>query len=306
MRVRGDLKTDIGYTSQREDVSINTMFYRARYYAPYLNRWLSPDTIVPDPGNPQSLNRYGYVRNNPLKYIDPTGHREIECEPGTSGCDLNGRQTTPYDLTSYLARSMTAHGEDPRLKHIADGINAEMVYMTLGGDGGLAWLGYRAGRGSGAYTQFLELEGTQKEWDIKQKIKADLGPDVILCGEVCDWYDYSTPGNIHFGYVAGRAGIDHGIAAAAGGLEELKDRWSEGKPHPYCPICDDPQDQAAVDFGYYLAGKYPAGISAADLRKELTVSWTNQFQRPIDPTFRPLYPAAPGLNHYGPDRFNWP
>jgi hypothetical protein len=30
---------------------------------------------VPDPTNPQVLNRYSYVLNNPLKYIDPSGHR---------------------------------------------------------------------------------------------------------------------------------------------------------------------------------------------------------------------------------------
>ena len=29
---------------------------------------------MPEPGNPQSLNRYSYVLNNPTKYIDPTGH----------------------------------------------------------------------------------------------------------------------------------------------------------------------------------------------------------------------------------------
>jgi hypothetical protein len=46
----------------------------AREYDPSLGRWLSADTIVPEPGNPQSLNRYSYVSNNPLKYIDPTGH----------------------------------------------------------------------------------------------------------------------------------------------------------------------------------------------------------------------------------------
>jgi hypothetical protein len=50
------------------------MFYRARYYSPYLNRWIQPDTIVPDPTNPQDLNRYSYARNNPVKYVDPTGH----------------------------------------------------------------------------------------------------------------------------------------------------------------------------------------------------------------------------------------
>jgi hypothetical protein len=29
---------------------------------------------VPEPGNPQALNRYAYVYNNPLKYTDPSGH----------------------------------------------------------------------------------------------------------------------------------------------------------------------------------------------------------------------------------------
>ena len=39
-----------------------------------LGRFLSADTIVPSPGNPQSLNRYAYGLNNPLKYVDPSGH----------------------------------------------------------------------------------------------------------------------------------------------------------------------------------------------------------------------------------------
>jgi hypothetical protein len=32
------------------------------------------DTIVPEPGNPQALNRYSYVYNNPLRYVDPSGY----------------------------------------------------------------------------------------------------------------------------------------------------------------------------------------------------------------------------------------
>ncbi len=46
----------------------------ARGYASYLNRWPQPDTIIPQPDNPQSLNRYAYVLNNPVRYNDPTGH----------------------------------------------------------------------------------------------------------------------------------------------------------------------------------------------------------------------------------------
>jgi hypothetical protein len=35
---------------------------------------VSPDSIISTPWNPQSFNRYTYVLNNPLKYVDPTGH----------------------------------------------------------------------------------------------------------------------------------------------------------------------------------------------------------------------------------------
>jgi RHS repeat-associated protein len=70
----GTMPTDIGYTGQRGNLDIGLLFYNARFYSAYLNRWLSPDTIVPDPKNPQSLNRFSYNINNPLKYIDPSGH----------------------------------------------------------------------------------------------------------------------------------------------------------------------------------------------------------------------------------------
>lgn len=49
----------------------------ARYYMPEIGRFVSADTIVPEPENPQSYNRYVYVRNNPMNFMDPSGHREI-------------------------------------------------------------------------------------------------------------------------------------------------------------------------------------------------------------------------------------
>jgi RHS repeat-associated protein len=97
IRLRGDVKTDIGYTSQREDRSTNLMFYRARYYSPLLGRFVSADTIVPEPNNPQSLNRYAYGLNNPVKYIDPSGHAAI-CGTTAEGCERSWFQpnTQPH------------------------------------------------------------------------------------------------------------------------------------------------------------------------------------------------------------------
>ena len=66
--------TDYGFTGQREESSFGLYDYNARYYDPYLNRFVSPDTIVPDIANPQDWNRYTYVRNNPVRHTDPSGH----------------------------------------------------------------------------------------------------------------------------------------------------------------------------------------------------------------------------------------
>jgi RHS repeat-associated protein len=83
--------TDVGFTGQRLDASTGLMFYQARYYDPLTARFISADTIVPDPGNPQDFNRYTYVRNNPLGYVDPSGNFPIlDCvnpfEDATNGC----------------------------------------------------------------------------------------------------------------------------------------------------------------------------------------------------------------------------
>jgi RHS repeat-associated protein len=73
--VWGSTPTDRRFTGQREEAALGSLYdYGARFYSPSLNRFISPDTIVPSPGNPQSLNRYSYVRNSPLNCTDPSGH----------------------------------------------------------------------------------------------------------------------------------------------------------------------------------------------------------------------------------------
>ncbi len=72
----GVTPTDRRYTGQREVPAIGLYDYNARMYWPAVGRFVSADTVVPGPGNPQAFNRYMYVVGNPLRFIDPTGHWE--------------------------------------------------------------------------------------------------------------------------------------------------------------------------------------------------------------------------------------
>jgi len=76
LQSQGTLGTDKRFTGQRLD-NTGLYYYGARYYDPTIGRFISADSIVHNYGNPQSLNRYSYCLDNPLKYIDPTGHSPV-------------------------------------------------------------------------------------------------------------------------------------------------------------------------------------------------------------------------------------
>lgn len=62
------------FTGQEYDPEAELYNYKARYYDPVIGLFTSADTMVPDPTNPMDHNRYMYVRGNPVRYTDPTGH----------------------------------------------------------------------------------------------------------------------------------------------------------------------------------------------------------------------------------------
>ncbi len=75
------LQTDRRFTGQTLDLSTGLYWYGSRAYDPVLGRFVQPDSIVPDYKNPQALNRFSYVLNNPLRYTDPTGNRWEDTTP---------------------------------------------------------------------------------------------------------------------------------------------------------------------------------------------------------------------------------
>jgi len=78
-RLRTDLdasfpNVNYTFTDQEEDDEAGLYNYEARLYDPLLGRFISADSIVPEPGNLQAYNRYSYCLNNPVVYRDPSGH----------------------------------------------------------------------------------------------------------------------------------------------------------------------------------------------------------------------------------------
>ena len=57
------------YSGKERDNSTGLYYFGARYYAPWLGRWLKPDPA----GSVDGLNLYAFVRGNPLRLFDPTG-----------------------------------------------------------------------------------------------------------------------------------------------------------------------------------------------------------------------------------------
>lgn len=61
------------FTGYEYDSETGLYYAQARYYNPRLGRFMSADPLAGDVGDPQSLNRYAYVANNPENLIDPQG-----------------------------------------------------------------------------------------------------------------------------------------------------------------------------------------------------------------------------------------
>jgi RHS repeat-associated protein len=303
--------TDRGFTGHKHNnlapAWLGLVYMNARYYHPQLGRFVSPDSIVPNPANPQSYNRYSYVRNSPLNFTDPTGHKEC-VDFDINGCSVtlphqsthrsssqeNSSVPTPQlDLTEWLAQEMVSNLNDPNLQWVRlmmQTYNVNRLHFALG-----LW-------------RFYILNSNNGVWNIKLRIDEELGKAVTLCGiDTCAWVDYSTPGNIHFGYVTAYSMIPLPVALVAGGLAESWDRYQDEivpamNPEWLETLYDNPDDFTAVLFGYFLYQKYGPTLTLAQLKSELTIDVLDSFQAPTSSI--QLGPAVPQPNTYPPGAFD--
>ena len=63
-----------GYNAESYNPNTGLEYLRARYYNASKGRFFQEDTYLGNLTDPLTLNRYAYVKNSPLNYIDPSGH----------------------------------------------------------------------------------------------------------------------------------------------------------------------------------------------------------------------------------------
>jgi RHS repeat-associated protein len=107
------------FTGKERDSESGLDYFGARYYSSSLGRFMTPDwaakpTAVPYAhfGNPQSLNLYSCVENNPLSTTDPDGHSPILAMSATAPpqCDLNACSS---EMIMYGERGTAGNGIAP-------------------------------------------------------------------------------------------------------------------------------------------------------------------------------------------------
>ena len=270
-------------------------YYNARWYDAQLGRFAQADSIVPNPGNPQSLNRYSYVLGNPLRYQDPTGHAEciddlcaLVSHPRTGRPILRGG--LPRAI-SYIYKEMTRNAQSGVAGTIAEqnaastaaepgsqeqGMHKLLALMAWGAQVADARVKDAVGPGLAPYLG---------NWDHKPIMMGQRGPSPVpeipkeRRGKPQGWstvgsrlYRYDTWSNLHYGYVGGVSGFTEAELIQGAGLEQIgSDLFSRVRPRrspetsDFMASWDDASDTAAIQVGYRLWAQYGLTVRPADV-----------------------------------------
>ena len=259
------LNTDRKFTGQTEDEAAGLYWYASRAYDPAIGRFVSPDSVVPDPDNPQSLNRYSYVYNNPLKYTDPSGNSPEWFNKAWED-EFRGVHNRDPEDGDYIYRFVTMADATGLKEQIFGPLSHDYGLPFAVPDGDRFDLGANirraaklgAGRTLGGTLEFISLLSPHAEWDYKKTI----GPE------------FQNFGNFHFGIVVAaflaaqtpvpsprrpdtpalvpQENRDIVALSAAGIVHFLWTGGGEGMPFIKEPYGDDPRDQAWIKLGMHF------------------------------------------------------
>ncbi len=104
------------FTSKERDSETGLDYSQYRYSSAAQGRWMSADPLPGWPADPQSWNRYAYVRNNPLKYVDPLGLSYQICD-SDGKCSKEQLTDDQFDKEKKAAQANGEYFKNGSLYH---------------------------------------------------------------------------------------------------------------------------------------------------------------------------------------------
>ena len=156
------------FTGKERDAESGLDNFEARYLGSSLGRFMSPDPMGGHLQDPQTLNRYAYVRNNPLSLTDPTGlDFYLSCQHTDKNGDVCQQQQVGTDSKGNAVNAWVQGASDDNGK-----FTATQIGNNPDGSGGLidktTGTGSYTGTFDGQNVTFTNAEGKQSTGDWVQ------------------------------------------------------------------------------------------------------------------------------------------
>lgn len=137
----GDV-SPLHFTGKERDSESGLDNFGARYNASSMGRFMTPDPLGGIRVNPQSLNKYAYVRNNPVNLTDPTGL--YTCRDDNNQCkskqDQAFEKSRQQDLKSKdpnVVRAAKAYGDPTKDGPGGNKVSVGFADLSKKGEGGV-------------------------------------------------------------------------------------------------------------------------------------------------------------------------
>lgn len=224
------------FTGKEKDTETGLYYYGARYYDPYLRQFTQPDTVIQDIYNPQNLNRYSYVLNNPYKYEDDTGESPtlVTAVIGAGvGATIGATSSAAIQYFTTGNVNLAEVGRSAAIGGAAGGVSGATLGvanlaaggagLSLGSELGLGAASSLAG-GRAATATSNVLQGN--EWSENLLSPASIATDVVIGG--------ATAGAVR-GFKTYYIGKSWGAGGASNPYENMLDHWERTNPAGYNP-----------------------------------------------------------------------
>ena len=212
------LKNEICYTGGIYDESTGLYYLNARYYDPENGRFLTEDTYRGEIDDPDTLHLYVYCKNNPINYVDPSGHKYSPKKAADYGYKYGVHPNPKYieydkDCTNFVSQCVHAGGKEmnrPRepLTPKTDGVSIYWYAIKTNGHWNVSvpWRSvikfYSYWKWHGAKTivknKFSDIQKNFKIGDIVQLHRANKWyHSVIISRKINGEYRYAGHTNNH-------------------------------------------------------------------------------------------------------------